>query len=97
MITSNWYDLNSISIKALASWQNLTFEDIPDLDPPSLHLNSEKDTLQVFFKNASAGNLLEGMNVLPLPVGGYLDGVIRFSGLLGLSHIPHILHRIWQR
>jgi hypothetical protein len=47
---------------------------------------SEKDTLRVFFKNVSAGNLLGGVGLLNAPFDGYLDGVIRFSGLLGKPH-----------
>jgi hypothetical protein len=47
---------------------------------------SEKDTLRVFFKNASIGSLLRGVDMLTVPVDGYLDGVVRFSGLLGKPH-----------
>lgn len=48
--------------------------------------DSGKDTLRILFKNVSAGNLLGGVGLLPAPVDGYLDGVIRFSGLLGKPH-----------
>ncbi len=44
---------------------------------------SNADTLKVFFQKASIGNLLGGFDLSTIPVNGYLDGNINFSGLLG--------------